>query len=114
MMAVSRPSFLSDLTTLPRTGTPLTSANTPKDPPLCDDDELRFRVLSEVETHVQDQLDNMQKASTQENKKSLLQNIYTYAVGYFNKKSQQVQDRWEIPFEDIQELAFVGSGGQGK
>ena len=113
MMAVSRPTFLSDLTTLPCNSTPLTPGNTPKDPPLCDDDELRFRVLSEVETHVQDQLGNMQKPSNQENKRSLLQNIYTYTVGYF-KKSQQVQDRWEIPFEDIQELAFVGSGGQGK
>ena len=114
MMAVSRPTFLSDLTNLPRNGTPLTPANTPKDPSLYDDDELRFRVLSEVETHVQDQLGNMQKPPPQENKRGLLQNIYTYTVGYFNKKSQQVPDRWEIPFEDIQELAFVGSGGQGK
>lgn len=97
------------------------------DPPLSDDEEaarskpsVRLE-LSEVESHVQDQLGSITSADPAAASKgykrrtlNIVQNFMTYLnpLGYF-KNSQAEQDKGEVPFEDIRELAFIGSGGQG-
>lgn len=45
---------------------------------------------------------------------TMVRNLLTYwnPFSYF-RSSQAEQERWEIPFEDIRDLTFIGSGGQG-
>ena len=106
------------------------------DPPLSDTEELQTTAkangpsvsfagigmeLSEQESRIRDLLDGLSltagRSSTTEYKKKTLgvvQNLVNYLnpLGYF-KKDQAGQDSWEIPFEDIRELSYIGRGGQG-
>lgn len=107
----------------------------PRDPPLSDTDEFQVTAkvndascagmgmeLSEQESRIRDLLDGLSstagRSSTTEYKKKTLgvvQNLVTYLnpLGYFKKDQTGQAYSWEIPFEDIRELSYIGKGGQG-
>ncbi|XP_003388129.1 PREDICTED: mitogen-activated protein kinase kinase kinase 13-A-like [Amphimedon queenslandica] len=110
----------------------------PRDPPLSDTDELQATAkvnadpsassagmgmeLSEQESRIRDLLDGLSltagRSSTTEYKKKTLgvvQNLVNYLnpLGYFKKDQAGQAYSWEIPFEDIRELSYIGKGGQG-
>ena len=73
---------------------------------------------SEVEDQLKESIHRLHTAGDErkEYNKGLMRTVMLYInpLEYFNNKSKQPEDGgWEIPFQDIRDLEYIGSGGQG-
>lgn len=73
---------------------------------------------SEVEDQLKESIQRLHTPGDErkEYNKGLMRTVMLYInpLGYFNNKNKQPEDGgWEIPFQDIRDLEYIGSGGQG-
>lgn len=80
---------------------------------------------SELQEKLQDHLELHQQSASEANSSAEsrrpggLQSVLNYwnpfgFLGYFRKEKHSGEgDDWEVPFEDIRDLEFIGSGSQG-